>query len=146
MEYVAKRFDELTAREVHEIVMTRFTVFVDGQNCPWREELDGLDPQAFHVFLRDENGIAAYLRVLDEGDGIAHIGRVLAVRRRQGLGTQVLERGIAFCRDELHARKIVIHAQCYVQAFYERAGFVVTSDVFDEVGIPHVMMELIFRQ
>ncbi len=141
MREIVKRFEDLTPLELHEIICTRFDVFVDGQSCPWREELDGLDPQAWHVFLRDENGIAAYLRILDEGGGTAHLGRVLAVRRRQGLGTQVLRLGIRVCREQLHADRIVIHAQQYAQAFYERQGFVVTSDVFDEVGIPHIMME-----
>ncbi|WP_117072840.1 GNAT family N-acetyltransferase, partial [Klebsiella pneumoniae] len=37
-------------------------------------------------------------------------------------------------------RRIVISAQAHLTAFYEKCGFTVCSDVYDEDGIPHCDM------
>ena len=94
MEFTIKHFSELTAGEFHAIARVREGVFVVEQACPY-PELDGKDENAWHVWLHDENGIAAYLRVMDYGVSFpdaASIGRVLSLRRRQGLGTAILRR------------------------------------------------------
>lgn len=36
---------------------------------------------------------------------------------------------------------VVLHARCHVQGFYERLGYTACSDVYEEVGIPHITME-----
>ena len=53
MECIVKTFDELTAREVYEILQVRTAVFVVEQTCPY-QEVDGVDYDACHVFLRDD--------------------------------------------------------------------------------------------
>ena len=77
MELVVKHYSELTADELYDILHARVLVFVVEQKCPY-EEVDGRDRQAYHVFLRDETGIKAYLRVLDRGVSFEEvsIGRV----------------------------------------------------------------------
>ena len=143
MELFVKKFDELTVNELYEILRLRAKVFVVEQNCPY-QDLDNRDKSAYHVFLRDEEGIEAYLRVTDRDDNHPDImiGRVIAVKRRQGLGTQVVKAGIGTARDKLHADKIVVEAQTYAKGLYEKCGFVQTSDEFLEDGIPHIRMEL----
>jgi len=42
---------------------------------------------------------------------------------------------------EKGAKKYVLNAQIQVQGFYEKLGYTVVSDVFEEAGIPHVKME-----
>jgi predicted GNAT family N-acyltransferase len=37
---------------------------------------------------------------------------------------------------------ISIHAQEYLQSFYEKLGFLREDDIFDEAGIPHIKMFL----
>ena len=61
-----KHFSELTTEELYAILRLRVSVFVVEQNCPYME-LDNLDQDAVHVWLQDENGLEAYLRVLDRG-------------------------------------------------------------------------------
>ena len=61
-----KRFSELTNDELYAVLKLRVDVFVVEQKCAY-PDLDGKDPDALHVFLSDEDGIAAYLRVLPEG-------------------------------------------------------------------------------
>lgn len=76
-----KRFKELTTDELYAILKLRVSVFVVEQKCPYME-LDGLDRGAIHVWLEEEDGIQAYLRILDRGvenENVA-IGRVIAVK------------------------------------------------------------------
>ena len=141
MELVVKRFAELTADELYEILRLRVDVFVVEQKCPY-PEIDGRDRAAFHVWLRDENGIQAYLRVLEAGVSFPEvsIGRVVVRTRRRGLGTQILRAGLDVAAGRLHARRIRIEAQTYARSLYEKAGFRQDSDEFLEDGIPHIQM------
>ncbi|MBQ8541543.1 MAG: GNAT family N-acetyltransferase [Clostridia bacterium] len=139
MKTYVKRFDELTLDELYEILKIRVNVFVVEQNCPY-SELDDVDKDAFHVYLKDAGGMQAYLRVYKK-NGV-RIGRVLSLKRRQGLGTTVLNEGIRVAKEKLSAKKIVIEAQTYARKMYENAGFVQTSEAFLEDGIEHIRMEL----
>ena len=95
MTLTVKRFDELTLAELYEILRLRSAVFVVEQECAY-QDIDGKDPAAVHVWLSDEGGIAAYLRVMDRGvyDEEVAIGRVISLRRRQGLATELMREGI----------------------------------------------------
>ena len=87
MELFVKRFEELTAGELYEILRLRVSVFVVEQQCPY-QEIDGLDSQSIHVWLSDAGQIQAYLRIVDRGKpGEAWLGRVIAVDvyKRQAL-------------------------------------------------------------
>lgn len=142
MELVVKRFDELSTRELHDILKLRVDVFVVEQEC-FYPDVDGLDPMAVHVRLVDGDGaIAAYARVLGKpGEpGVAKIGRVIAVRRGAGLGRAVMEAAMRVAADELGAAEVYLEAQVRAQGFYEKLGFVACSEPFDEAGIPHVAM------
>lgn len=141
MQLTIKHFSELTARELFEIYKLRVDVFVVEQNCPYHE-VDEADTVAYHVWLGDENGIAAYLRVLPAGatfDEVS-IGRVVSARRRMGLGTQIVAAGIAVAQEKLMADKIKIEAQTYARTLYEKLGFVQVGEEFLEDGIPHIPM------
>ena len=146
MELCVKSFDELTAEEVYDLLALRTSVFVVEQQCPY-QDADGLDKQALHVLLRDENGIRAYLRVL--GKGVCgeeiRIGRVIAVERRQGLGSRVLAAGIEAAKEHFGAETIAVEAQVYAKGLYEKQGFRTVSEEFLEDGIPHVKMILEIR-
>ena len=143
MELVTKRFEELTVGELYEIMKLRVDVFVVEQNCPYHE-LDGNDARALHLFLRDEDGIEAYLRVLPAGvtfDTPA-IGRVVVKKRRVGLGTRLVNEGIAAAVREFGAGEIKLEAQVYARGLYEKCGFAQSSEEFLEDGIPHIQMTL----
>ena len=143
MELVIKKFNELTIEELHEILKVRVAVFVVEQNCPY-QEVDDKDKYSYHVYYRDENGIQAYLRVIEknnDSDEVA-IGRVIAIKRRCGLGTKILEEGIKVAKNYMKANKIVLEAQTYARELYEKLGFKQTSEEFLEDGIPHIKMML----
>ena len=143
MELVIKHFDELSTHELYEILKLRVSVFVVEQNCPY-QEIDDVDQKAYHVYLKDETGMQAYLRVLPKGVTFKEpsIGRVIAVKRRCGLGSLILSEGIKVAKERFGAECIVIGAQVYARKLYEKAGFVQSSSEYLEDGIPHIKMTL----
>ena len=143
MEFIIKRFEELTLYELYEILKVRVSVFVVEQECTY-QEVDEKDKNAYHVFIKDNEVIKAYLRVLDKGISFdeVSIGRVLTTERGIGLGDKILEKGIEVAKEKMNADKIRIEAQCYAKGFYERFGFKQVSDEFLEDGIPHIEMLL----
>lgn len=143
MELVIKKYNELTLNELYEILKVRSEVFVVEQNCVY-QDVDDLDQYAIHIYLRDKDGIQAYLRVIEAGK--AHeevaIGRVLISqqKRRCGLATKILFAGIEEAKKQMNASKIKIEAQTYAKSLYENIGFKQCSDEFLEDGIPHIEM------
>lgn len=143
MELIVKHFKELTLEELVDIYKLRVAVFVVEQMCPY-QEVDDADKAAYHVWLRDENGIQAYARALPQGATFptASIGRVIAVKRRCGLGSKIVEAAVNVAKEKFHADTLTIEAQVYARGLYEKAGFVQVSEPFLEDGIPHIKMEL----
>ena len=143
MEIIVKHFSQLSAQELFEIYKLRVYVFVVEQHCPY-QEVDDADKAAYHVWLQDEDGIEAYARVLPQGAAFpsAAIGRVIAVKRRLGLGSKVVAAAIHVAASKFKADKITIEAQVYARGLYEKLGFRQTSDEFLEDGIPHIQMQL----
>ena len=143
MELFVKSFEELSTRELYDLLRLRVDVFVVEQRCPY-PELDGRDQAALHVWLQDETGIQAYLRIMDRGMSSEYvsIGRVIAVKRRQGLGSRILAEGVRLARERFCAEQIYLEAQVYAKRLYEKQGFLAISEPFPEDGIPHVKMLL----
>lgn len=143
MQKIIKHYNELTTNELYAILRVRVAVFVVEQHCPY-QELDGYDKIAWHIWLQNEEGVQAYLRVVPPktmGEA-ATLGRVLAVPRRQGLATQLLQEGIKVARERCKVHRITLSAQVYACALYKKLGFVITSDEFIEDDIPHIHMTL----
>ena len=138
-----KKFHELSVDELYEIMKLRVSVFVVEQQCPYME-LDGADKTALHVWLEDESGIQAYLRVMDRSESreFVSIGRVIAAKRRCGFGSRILREGIRLAKERFGAEKIYLEAQVYAKGLYEKQGFVQISEEFLEDGIPHIKMLL----
>ena len=143
MELVVKHFSELSAEELFEIYKLRVSVFVVEQKC-FYQEVDDADPLAYHIWLKDEGGMEAYARVLPQGAVFpaASFGRVIAVKRRCGLGSQIVEAAIHTAKTKFHAEQITIEAQTYARSLYEKYGFRQTSEEFLEDGVPHIQMQL----
>lgn len=144
MKLVVKHFSELNVKELFEIYRLRVSVFVVEQHCPY-QEVDDADPAAYHIWLEDAEGIQAYARVLPSGIAFptAMIGRVIAVRRRCGLGSRIVREAVRVAKECCNADKITIEAQVYARSLYEQLGFRQTSEEFLEDGIPHIQMQLL---
>lgn len=140
MKVKIKSFDELTKRELYEILRLRVDIFVVEQECPY-PEIDGKDYEALHVYLENKGEIQAYARVYEE-EGEVHIGRVISKERRKGYATLILKEAIRVAEENYQARKIVIEAQAYAKSLYAKVGFVEDSEIYLLDGIEHVKMVL----
>lgn len=143
MELIVKEFDDLTTRELFEIYKLRSAVFVVEQNCPY-QDVDDTDLVSIHVYLKDKEGIQAYVRVIPKGVSFDEVslGRLITVKRRMGLGYKIMSEAIEIARERFNAKVIKINAQVYAISLYEKLGFVQTSDEYLDDGIPHIEMKL----
>jgi ElaA protein len=143
MNWTIRTLDELSARELYELIRLRVDVFVVEQNCPYAE-LDGLDLNAHHVLGHDEEGrLMACARILPpEHGGLPHIGRVVVhpALRGKGLAHELMTNAL----DALHrihgTRRSELAAQAHLEAFYAAHGYERTGADYDLDGIPHVDM------
>ena len=53
MGFEAKYFDELTTKELYEILKARAEIFVVEQNCVY-QDLDDTDCRSLHIFYEEE--------------------------------------------------------------------------------------------
>ena len=143
MQLLVKHFTELSVAELYAILRARQDVFVVEQNCPFAE-IDGKDLDAYHLWFEENGEILAYARVLDRGVSFETpaVGRVISIRRREGLGSRILSAGIRIAREKYSAEAVMLEAQVYARKLYEKQGFVQVSEEFLEDGIPHIIMRL----
>ena len=144
------RFDDLSARAVHDALVLRAHVFVWEQQCIF-QDADGLDPQAWHLLgwapAETPGGapvLAAYARVFAPGVRYpeASIGRVVTAPafRGGGLGRTLLAETLARIRAQWPGAPVRLEAQQRLQRFYESFGFTVASEPYLDDGIVHVKM------
>lgn len=143
-----EKLDQLSPKEVHDMLKIRVDVFVVEQECAY-PELDGKDPDCWHVLGQDENGnTLAVARIAPAGviyEEVS-IGRVALDKAARGTGNgkTVMNEAIAFCRKALKAETIKIAAQLYLKKFYSELGFNQISETYPWDGIPHIDMRLQF--
>jgi len=120
----------------------RLEVFVEEQCVPVELERDDLDDVATHWLALDDNGsVLGTVRMVEEHGDTAHLGR-LAVRkvaRGRGLGGAL----VRAVEDEGRARGLsvcILGSQVQAVPFYERLGYHVYGQEFDDAGIPHRWM------
>ena len=73
METFVKTFDELSTSELYEILKLRQDVFIIEQQCIY-PDIDQKDSNSLHVFVKDQNEMVAYLRVLVKGISFDEVG------------------------------------------------------------------------
>jgi ElaA protein len=120
----------------------RRTVFIENQNVPEADEVDGLDPICTH-FLALEDGEpagTARLRITEERH--AKIERVAVLERFRGraIGAALMHAAEAAAL-ELGHREAILGAQVQVIAFYEKLGWIAEGPIFMDAGIPHRKMK-----
>ena len=144
MQWILKKFHDLTVDEFHDILQLRINIFIVEQNCPY-PELDDKDKIAFHLFgINKENKIIAYTRIFKPGDYYkeAAFGRVVVHQdyRNQKTGFQLVEQTIIEIHKLFGNTNIKIGAQTYLNNFYQSFGFYQVGDDYIEDGIPHIHM------
>jgi ElaA protein len=138
-----REFSSLSAREIYEILRLRQQVFIVEQGCFYLDT-DRLDYHALHQCGYRGDTLVAYARILPPGVAYPEItiGRIVleASERGKGRGKAWVKQALVAARDRFGHRPIRISAQQVSQGFYEKLGFVVDGEVYDDAGIPHVSM------
>ena len=136
MDWIIKKFDELSASEVYEILKSRSEVFVKEQHICCIDP-DGIDYESTHIFCVKNERVAAYLRAYQYDESTVKIGRVLTLVHRTGLGSELMKTAVREIPKIMPCVKIYVAAQKQAVPFYEKCGFTVTSEEYPEEGIPH---------
>ncbi len=138
-----KTFQELTTKELYDLLQLRSEVFVVEQDCVY-QDLDGKDEKALHVIGKKDNKIVAYTRVFKPGDYFdsASIGRVVVNKeeRKHKYGYDIMEASIKAVKDYFNKTTIKLSAQTYLKKFYNNLGFSEVGEEYLEDGIPHMAM------
>jgi len=139
-----KKFDNLTPDELYSVLQLRNEVFVVEQNCVF-QDADNKDQGSYHLMGWNNQVLVAYSRIVPAGiayDSFPSIGRVVTSPklRRTGIGKMLMQQSIEHLQKLLGKNSIKLGAQLYLKNFYESFGFVQSSDVYMEDGIPHIEM------
>ncbi|GGA40263.1 GNAT family N-acetyltransferase [Psychrobacillus lasiicapitis] len=122
----------------------RKEVFVKEQGVPLEEEFDQFDTlegQCEHILVDYENQPVGTgrLRIVD---GIGKLERICILEpyRKFGLG-KVIVKALEEIANRKGLAQVKLHGQTHAEGFYEKLGYQTASDVFDEDGIPHILMK-----
>ena len=145
MTWTLKKFQDLSVFELYSILKARVDIFVVEQSCAY-PEIDNYDQQAMHLFLKSNENLIAYVRILPKHTKYneVSIGRVLVLKdyRFQGYATKIMQKAIHYITNEWQEQTIKIQAQHHLKNFYSSLGFKQISDVYLDDNIPHIDMIL----
>ena len=115
----------------------RKQVFIIEQNIPEEEEWDDQDMISDHFVVYDQDQPIATARLLQNNS----VGRVAVLKayRGQGIGRMIM---LEIIRQAHQQDRKFLHLSSQVHAisFYEKLGFSIQGDAYDECGIPHIKM------
>jgi len=149
-----------TSVELEDVLELRVEVFVLEQSVPAIEEIDELDTmkaiksgRAIHVMVSKGQLAVGTARLILEGSipgsekisELPHIGRVAVkkITRRKGIGEILMVRLHQLAKT-MGFRGVTLSAQMQAASFYTQLGYSARGPVYDDVGIPHQDMDLIF--
>ncbi len=124
----------------------RTAVFVVEQGIAPEDEWDAADATALHAVLLDAQGQpVGNARLLQPSPSVAKVGRMAVLReaRGNGYGARLLHALLVEARRRGH-KEVRLSAQRSAEGFYAAHGFSAVGEPFDEVGIPHIEMRLVF--
>jgi ElaA protein len=137
-------FEDLTTKELHDILQLRTRIFVVEQDCPYLE-VDGQDPKSLHILGYFAGQFNAYLRIVfpPVDSETYHIGRVVVGPdlRKKGLGTELIKAALKWTQEHAATPKIRVQAQEHLKPWYETLNFHSISEPYPWDGIPHIDME-----
>lgn len=117
----------------------RYRVLRAPQGMPRGSERFPFEAEALHlVAIDDAERVVGCVMFHPEA---AARGRLLQMAveeslRGQGLGRRLVERLEAICAERGY-REVTLHARAHVCGFYERLGYAVFGEPFEEVGVAH---------
>ncbi len=143
LEIYTKTFQELTTKELYQLLQLRSEVFVVEQDCVY-QDIDGKDEKALHILGFKNDTVVAYTRIFKPGFYFkeASIGRVVVAKNQRQFkyGYAIMEASIEAIKYTYNETTIKISAQTYLKRFYNNLGFQEVGEGYLEDGIPHIGM------
>ena len=143
IQWLLKKFEELTPHQLYSILQLRNEVFVVEQNCVF-QDADDKDQNSHHLMGFSNDKLVAYTRLVpaEEMYEQPSIGRVITSPsvRRSGLGRELMKQSIDAVYKLYGIHPIKIGAQLYLKKFYGSFGFEQVSEIYLEDGIEHIYM------
>ena len=127
-----------TDDELADALAVRRTVFIEEQGVPEHLEVDGNDDSATHFVAYDGDRPVGAARLRPYDDSTAKVERVavLEPERGAGIGRRLMD-VVETAATHDGYESVVLHAQVPVVGFYERLGYEVIGEEFEDAGIPH---------
>lgn len=138
-----KAIDITTTEQLQQAFSLRQQVFVHEQGVPAEAEIDAFDTLhegTTHVLVLDGDEAVGTGRFrLKNGAGKVERVCVAKSARGRGVGNVIMEKIEQLAREKCYST-LKLHAQTHAKRFYEKLGYVATSEEFIEENIPHIEM------
>lgn len=138
---------EISPIDLYNILKLRQDIFIIEQDSNY-EDIDNLDPHSEHIFLKNDDQVIAYSRIVPAGKKYQHpsIGRIVVHKsfRGEGYGKELVKRSLKLL-SERGIEVVFIEAQSHLQKFYGSLGFNKISDPYMVDGISHIKMMYQFK-
>ncbi|MSP92874.1 MAG: GNAT family N-acetyltransferase [Myxococcales bacterium] len=137
--FVHRQFDELTLRELYDLLHLRDLVFVVGQRITAECEVDGHDPEYAHVLGRADDGRLVATARVNVAKTPMKVGRVAVHTdlQRAGLGTRLMR----YVHDQvMRDAPGEMSAQAHLVPWYASLGWRPQGEVYIEAEIAHRWM------
>ena len=120
----------------------RRTVFIEEQNVPENEEVDGDDPGCDHILLT-VSGIPVGAARLKYYNDFIKVQRVCVLKnyRGQGIGSKIINFIIRHVEKNDIRSSVRLGSQIHALEFYKRLGFIEFGEEYLDAGILHKDME-----
>lgn len=101
-----------------------------------------MDKEDSIIIALHNNAVIGCIMMHPLANGAVKLRQMAVYPEWQGknIGKQIMDYALAIAIKKSYTR-IVFHARMTAVGFYQKLGYNVTSNVFEEVGIPHVVME-----
>ena len=144
IEWVKKKWSEISLEELYSVLRLRSEVFVVEQDCVY-QDIDNKDQIAIHLLGYINKELIAYSRLFDEGEYFKEtsFGRAIIKKekRGQGYGDELVKESLKTIKNYYGNKKVKISAQAHLKTFYSKHDFIAKGKEYLEDGIPHVSME-----
>ena len=119
--------------------LIRTQVFICEQGITEADEWDDQDVISQHFVIYDQDQPIATARLLQNHS----VGRVAVVKvyRGQGLGQMIMLEIISYAQKQ-GLSVLTLSSQVHAISFYEKLGFTVQGNPYDECGISHIEMTM----
>ncbi|ENU25570.1 GNAT family N-acetyltransferase [Acinetobacter modestus] len=119
--------------------LIRTQVFICEQGITEADEWDDQDLISQHFVIYDQDQPIATARLLENNS----VGRVAVLKayRGQGLGQMIMLEIISYAQKQRRS-VLTLSSQVHAISFYEKLGFIVQGNSYDECGIPHIEMTM----